>query len=166
MSHKLILPHIFTTEKGDVLFEFMTIADMPSAHDLEVKTFKSPASLSAFKDLLANPNAINLVAKNETEIIAYLTSHNVLDEVHIFNMTVIPACRRLGIAERLLEILFTIAQDRDAKEIFLEVRISNVPAISLYQKVGFTRLGIRKGYYHDNLEDAMVMVKLLKRNKS
>ncbi|MBN2091105.1 ribosomal protein S18-alanine N-acetyltransferase [candidate division KSB1 bacterium] len=161
MMPKLILPLIFKTEKGDVLFELMTMADIVDVHELEVITFKSPASLNSFKKLLENPDTINLVAKKETEVVAYLTAQRVLDEVHIFNMTVIPAYRRLGIAERLLDILFNAAQDKAGKEVYLEVRISNLPAISLYQKAGFTRLGIRKGYYHDNQEDAMVMVRYL-----
>jgi len=161
MMQYLKLPLVFRTEKGDILIDFMAIADLASAHDLEVKTFKSPASLNSFKNLIENPDTINLIAKNEMEHVAYLTSQRVLDEVHIFNMAVIPDYRRLGIAERLLDILFGIAQGNGEKKVYLEVRVTNTPAISLYQKVGFSRLGIRKSYYHDNNEDAMVMVKYL-----
>jgi ribosomal-protein-alanine N-acetyltransferase len=162
----LILPVIFNPEKGEFLFELMTMADVVPVHELEVKTFKSPAALNSFKILLENPSAINLVAKMDQRFIGYLTAQRVLNEVHIFNMTVIPDYRRLGIAEMLLNILFRTAQEQGGTEVYLEVRVSNSPAISLYQKVGFNRLSIRKGYYHDNQEDAMVMVKLLKRNKS
>ncbi len=156
-----MLPLIFETPKGDVFFEVMTMADWVAVQELEAKTFKSPASLNLFKKLIENPDTINLVTKKGTELVAYLTAQRVLDEVHIFNMTVVPAYRRLGIAEKLLDILFRTSQDKGGKEVYLEVRVSNAPAISLYQKVGFTRLGIRKGYYHDNNEDAMVMVKYL-----
>jgi ribosomal-protein-alanine N-acetyltransferase len=156
------LPFVFKTEKADVIFDVMTMTDVVSVHELEVKTFKSPAALNSFKILLENPSTINLVAKMDQRLIGYLTAQRVLNEVHIFNMTVILEYRRLGIAEKLLDILFRTAQEQGGTEVYLEVRVSNSPAISLYQKTGFNRLGIRKSYH----EDAMVMVKLLKRNKS
>lgn len=160
MNHS-ILPVLFNTIKGDIVFEFLTITDVVLVHELEVKTFKSPASLNSFKKLLENPNAINLVVKKDQVPIGYLTAQRVLNEVHIFNMTVLPDYRRLGIGKKLLDLLFSVAQRAGGTEVYLEVRISNSSAISLYQKAGFTRLGIRKGYYYDNNEDAMVMVRYL-----
>ena len=80
-----------------------------------------------------------------------------VDAWHIMNVAVDPDYRRRGIATRLLESVFESTRDDQRRGYTLEVRVSNDRAISLYEKLGFVRQGIRRGYYTDNREDALIM---------
>ena len=80
-----------------------------------------------------------------------------MEEAHITNIAVSPACRRSHIGEALLTTIIDECYRNMAKYITLEVRVSNKPAIALYEKYGFKSLGVRKGYYQDNNEDALIM---------
>ena len=81
----------------------------------------------------------------------------ILDEGHITNIAVDPTYRRQGIGQGLLDELTKLAVERGAIAMTLEVRVSNAEAQSLYTKLGFVPRGIRKGYYQDNKEDALIM---------
>lgn len=91
------------------------------------------------------------------KLVGYCGSWQILEEVHITNIAVLPQYRRKHIGERLLRTIIDNCYKNMVKYITLEVRISNKPAISLYEKYGFKSFGTRKGYYQDNNEDALIM---------
>ena len=93
----------------------------------------------------------------DKELLGYCGCWQILEEAHITNIAVSPAHRRNHIGEALLTAIIKSCINAMIKYITLEVRVSNMPAISLYEKYGFKSLGIRKGYYQDNNEDALIM---------
>ena len=101
-------------------------------------------------------NDFNFTAE-KGDLIAYAGCWQILEEVHITNIAVSPEYRRQKIGERLLRQIIDDCYKNKAKYITLEVRVSNNPAISLYEKYGFKSLGVRKGYYQNNNEDALIM---------
>jgi ribosomal-protein-alanine N-acetyltransferase len=90
-------------------------------------------------------------------LVGYLIAHFVLDEGHIVSFGIDPAWRGCGLGRRLLEDLLRLADLEGVKVVTLQARVSNVAAISLYQKVGFKIVGVRKNYYSDDGEDAITM---------
>ena len=90
-------------------------------------------------------------------LVGYAGCWQILEEVHITNIAVSPDFRRQKIGERLLRQIIDDCYKNKAKYITLEVRVSNNPAIKMYEKYGFKSLGVRKGYYQDNNEDALIM---------
>ena len=97
------------------------------------------------------------VFNKKNELIAYCGTWQILEEAHITNIAVSPEYRRKHIGEALLKTIIDDCYKNMVKFITLEVRISNTPAINLYEKYGFKSLGTRKGYYQDNNEDALIM---------
>ena len=91
------------------------------------------------------------------ELTGYAGCWQILEEAHITNIAVSPEFRRQHIAEALLITIIESCRKAMVKYITLEVRVSNAPAIALYEKYGFKSLGVRKGYYQDNDEDALIM---------
>ena len=89
--------------------------------------------------------------------IGYVVNSRYVDAWHVMNVAVDPDYQRRGIATRLLERLFELTRDDQRRGYTLEVRVSNTAAIDLYEKLGFERQGIRRGYYTDNREDALIM---------
>ncbi len=96
--------------------------------------------------------------KEKSRILGYVNARLIIDEVDILNIAVNPSARRRGVARLLLKSIFDRALARGASKCFLEVRMSNVAAISLYESMGFKKLGIRKGYYEKPKEDAIIML--------
>ena len=112
-----------------------------------------------FAGELAKPSSICLGAVDgeRDELVGYLIISRYVDAWHVMNIAVAPAHRRKGIARALMERLFEITA-RDARRGYtLEVRVSNDAAIRLYEALGFRARGIRRGYYTDNREDALIM---------
>ena len=105
---------------------------------------------------LSKPSGICLAALEDDRICGYLVCSRYDTVWHIMNIAVDEPRRRLGIASVLLERLFERA-DRPGAQFTLEVRLSNEPAIALYERFGFQSSGLRRGYYHDNKEDALIM---------
>ena len=97
------------------------------------------------------------VFNEQDELIGYCGIWQILEEAHITNIAVSPEYRRKHIGEALLKTIIDNCYRNMVKFITLEVRVSNTPAISLYEKYGFKSLGTRKGYYQDNNEDALIM---------
>ena len=116
-------------------------------------------SKDSFYNEVENKISYYIVAKDtETKaILGYLGSWFIVDECHITNVAVNPNCRRQKIAQELLIQLINQCYEKFIKYITLEVRVSNIPAISLYEKFGFKSVGVRKKYYQDNDEDALIM---------
>ena len=94
---------------------------------------------------------------NDGNLVGYAGCWQILEEVHITNIAVSPDFKRNKIGERLLKRIIDDCYENKAKYITLEVRVSNKPAINLYEKFGFKSLGVRKGYYQNNNEDALIM---------
>jgi ribosomal-protein-alanine N-acetyltransferase len=105
---------------------------------------------------LSKPSGICLAAIDDDRIVGYLVCSRYDTVWHLMNVAVDEHLRRGGIATALLERLFERA-DRSGVQYTLEVRLSNEPAIALYQRFGFHSAGVRRGYYHDNKEDALIM---------
>lgn len=128
--------------------------------ELERIIFKDPWSEHSFRMEIMNPTSFPMVAMVQERVVGYSVTWTAIDEVHIANIAVSPLYRRRGIGESLLKIILEEGIRRGFKVAHLEVRKSNTPAINLYEKFGFHRVGIRRGYYRDG-EDAILMTKAL-----
>lgn len=139
----------------------MTLEDIDQIMEIENQSFKVPWKFNDFKDTLKYENIVFFVAKQDDLIIGYCGIYMSYDQADIANIAVSSLYRRKGIAEDLLSYTLAIAKKRNIKEIFLEVRESNKAAINLYKKKGFEQVGIRKAYYTEPTEDALLMVKAI-----
>lgn len=138
----------------------MTVKDLDRVMEIEAVSYPTPWSRRAFEsELTENAYACYFVARHDGEIIGYVGMWVILDEAHITNIAVHPDHRRCGAGRMLLESMFERARDKGATKMTLEVRASNLAAQNLYRKLGFVARGIRKGYYTDLNEDAIVMWK-------
>jgi ribosomal-protein-alanine N-acetyltransferase len=137
----------------------MTAADLPGVLAIERTSFSSPWSIQCFQSELSSHYAYPIVVwqPEEPRVLGYLCSWIVLGECHLLNLAVHPERRRRGLATHLLDFLFRICRRKSVHDYYLEVRRSNTVAISLYRKHGFTMCGVRRGYYTDTREDAIVM---------
>jgi ribosomal-protein-alanine N-acetyltransferase len=133
------------------------LKDSEAMARLDERCFSLPWSRQAFHNELANPAGFYLVAALDDEIIGYAGQWKVIDEGHITNVAVDPSHRNKGIGELLLRQLIEISREDGIYSHTLEVRVSNESAIGLYNKLGFKIAGIRKEYYSDNLEDALIL---------
>jgi ribosomal-protein-alanine N-acetyltransferase len=141
-----------------IVIEDMTPDDIPAVQLVENASFPVPWPANAFRhELTQNKNAHYIVAREGERIIAYAGLWLALDEAHITTFAVIPERRRRKIGERMLVRLFDMAIELKAEWLTLEVRASNFPAQRLYEKYGFHAAGIRRRYYSDNNEDAIIM---------
>jgi ribosomal-protein-alanine N-acetyltransferase len=134
----------------------LTYADLPQVIALERRAFPTPWSLAMFVLELSKPSGICLAAMYEGRLSAYLICSRYDRVWHIMNVAVDPDHRRRGLATALLTRLIERVDDEEARYT-LEVRRSNGPAIELYERFGFLVAGLRRRYYQDNGEDALVM---------
>ena len=144
-----------------ILSRPMQPEDLSRVMEIENLSFSSPWSRPSFLQELNNPISRARVAESEGQVTGYLCCWYVADEVHTLNLAVHPDYRRLGIARRLMEEVLLKAGAEGIKTVNLEVRRGNLPAISLYRRLGFCRVGVRRRYY-DNGEDALLMVCFLR----
>jgi len=132
-------------------------ADASGIYNVETQCFSSPWSLdSIIDDLCDNALARYVVAVEGERIVGFCGLHEILDEGHITNAAVLPSFRRRGVGKKLIEALFSFTENT-IDRYTLEVRAGNRAAISLYKRLGFKTLGVRKAYYADNGEDAHIM---------
>lgn len=131
-------------------------ADLPHVIAIERRSFPTPWSLAMFVLELSKASGICLAAVDGDELVGYCVCSRYDTVWHVMNVAVAPERRREGIAATLLRRLFEAA-DKPGEQYTLEVRPSNAGAIALYEGFGFKRAGLRKGYYHDNKEDALIM---------
>ena len=134
----------------------LTYSDLPHVIAIERRAFPTPWSLSMFVLELSKPTGICLAAELDGRLAGYLVCSRYDTVWHLMNVAVDPACRRQGVASRLMAQLFETA-DRPHEQYTLEVRESNDGAIALYERFGFRGAGHRRAYYHDNREDALIM---------
>lgn len=141
-----------------VQIEDMTLDDIPAVQEVERSSFPVPWPANAFRHELAqNRNARYIVAREGDEVVGYAGLWLMVDEAHVTTFAVLPPHRRRRIGERMLQRLFEIAEEIGAEWLTLEVRVSNIAAQRLYEKYGFRRAGVRRRYYSDNNEDALIM---------
>ena len=134
----------------------LTYADLPHVIAIERRSFPTPWSLAMFVLELSKPSGICLAAERHGRIVGYLVCSRYDTVWHVMNVAVDDRLRRQRIATALIDELFERA-DRPGAQYTLEVRLSNGPAIALYERFGFHSAGLRRGYYHDNREDALIM---------
>ncbi|WP_408631632.1 ribosomal protein S18-alanine N-acetyltransferase [Metabacillus kandeliae] len=142
----------------NVTIRMMTAEDIEAVHHVELQSFSVPWTKESFyNEVVHNMFATYLVAEIEGEIVGYCGLWVIIDEAQITNIAVLPEYRGNSIGEHLLRKASRIAKKRGAVKLSLEVRVSNYAAQGLYRKLGFEPGGVRKNYYTDNLEDALVM---------
>ncbi|QPC48489.1 ribosomal protein S18-alanine N-acetyltransferase [Mangrovibacillus cuniculi] len=136
----------------------MDVDDLDAVMPIEVECFSVPWTREAYvQELTNNRFARYFVLEFEDKIVGYGGMWIVLDEVHITNIAVSPAFQGKKLGEAILAYMMDVAKSVKAMTMTLEVRVSNKPAQGLYRKLGFQDGGIRKQYYTDNQEDALVM---------
>jgi ribosomal-protein-alanine N-acetyltransferase len=135
----------------------LDLADLDAIDKIEQRAYPTPWSRAMFASELAKPTSICLGAFEGDELVGYIVNSRYVDAWHVMNVAVDPDRRRRGIATQLLEHLFDLTQGDERRGYTLEVRISNDPAIRLYERLGFEPRGLRRGYYTDNREDALIM---------
>ncbi len=137
----------------------MTLADVPQVHAIEAATFAVPWSEQSFREELEqNKCARYLVCEESGRIIAYAGAWMIFEEGHVTNVAVAQDRRGQGVGRAVTEALMQYAANLGVQYLTLEVRRSNRAAQALYESLGFEPLGVRKRYYEDNQEDALLMV--------
>ena len=132
---------------------------------LEAETFSLPWDEASIRRELTNRLSLWLVALEDETVLGYVGSQTVFEETDILNVCTAPAARRQGVAEALMTELEKQLAPKGVEKITLEVRASNEPAIALYKKLGYTQVGLRKGYYEKPREDALVLQKTVTADK-
>lgn len=135
----------------------MAPSDLDEVMAIERTAFRYPWSSRFFLEELQVPCARSFLAEVNGKIIGYVLFWLLPEEADIHNIAVHADFRRQGIGQALLQRVLEQARKRNSSRVTLEVRISNIVAQSLYQSVGFMVRGVRKGYYSDDGEDALVM---------
>ena len=144
------------------------LPDLAAIEEIERRSYRTPWSRSMFAGELAKPSSICLGAfdieegdggEEHATLIGYLIVSRYVDAWHVMNVAVDPDHRGRGVAATMLERLFEVTADDARRGYTLEVRVSNGTAIRLYERLGFASRGIRRGYYTDNREDALIMWK-------
>jgi ribosomal-protein-alanine N-acetyltransferase len=139
----------------------LEMRDLNAIERIERASYPTPWSRSMFASELAKPSSICLGAFDfETlELVGYLVISRYVDAWHVMNVAVASDHRRRGIATTMMERLFEVTAGRGRRGYTLEVRVSNIGAVALYERLGFKPRGVRRGYYTDNREDALIMWK-------
>ena len=137
----------------------LSIGDLNEIEEIEQRAYRTPWSRSMFASELAKGTSVCLGAFEGDRLVGYIVNSRYVDAWHVMNVAVDPDHQRRGIATRLLERLFELTAKDDGRGYTLEVRVSNAGAITLYEGLGFERRGLRRGYYTDNREDALIMWK-------
>lgn len=142
----------------------MVEEDLPYVIKIENISYPNPWQLSSFKGEIENrpiSNPYVIIYRPLEKIIGYIIYWHIRNEVQISNIAISPEYRQLGVGERVLRKILLEMRHKEAEFVFLEVRPSNLSARRLYEKLGFSILGLRKGYYRNPSEDAIIMGKSL-----
>ena len=135
----------------------LDLRHLDAIETIEKRAYPTPWSRSMFASELAKPTSICLGAFEGEDLVGYVINSRYVDAWHVMNVAVDPQHQRRGIATMLLEHLFEQTRDDERRGYTLEVRVSNTAAIRLYERLGFRSRGVRRGYYTDNREDALIM---------
>lgn len=143
--------------KNNIIIDKMSIDDLDSIKTVLQNEFDEFWNYNVFKDELKNENSYYIIAKLENNIVGFGGIWKAVDDVHITNIVVRKKFRKLGIGNVILEHLIKIGRNiQDINSITLEVNSQNTPAINLYLKFGFKKVGLRKNYYGLD-ENAIIM---------
>lgn len=137
----------------------MTEAHVAAVAELEQVCFADPWSEKSVASELENPLSLWLVALDGETVVGYIGSQTVCGETDMMNVAVAPTYRRRGIAEGLIAALIGVLREKESHSLTLEVRQSNEPARKLYEKLGFEQVGLRKNYYRNPKENALILRK-------
>ncbi|MBT2638905.1 ribosomal protein S18-alanine N-acetyltransferase [Bacillus sp. ISL-39] len=141
-----------------ITFRNMTVDDLDEVMEVELKSFIVPWSKEAFfNELTKNQFAHYLIVEVDQRVVGYCGVWIIIDEAHITNIALLPEYRGMKLGEALMAKVMELAREMGAFRMTLEVRVSNEKAQNLYRKFGFEEGAIRKQYYTDNMEDAIVM---------
>ncbi len=156
---KLSFPKVFR-----FVFSFDTIremqeTDIKAVAEIERASFSVPWTENGLKEGLQNETGRFLVAVRDDVAIGYIGANVILDEAYLNNVAVLPQHRKKGIARALLLSLISRLKAQNTAFVSLEVRNSNAPAIGLYESLGFTKRGLRKNFYSEPTEDALILTK-------
>ncbi len=132
---------------------------VPQVAELEKLCFSDPWSEQSIASELDNVLALWYVALDDNRVVGYIGSQTVCGETDVMNIAVHPDYRRRGIGQILIEELIREVKNLGSISLTLEVRSSNAPAVSLYEKLGFSQVGLRKNYYRNPKEDAYILRK-------
>ncbi len=143
--------------KPRVRIRAMEVGDLPAVLKIEEKTNPSPWSERSFRSELSNRDAHYFVVECGEEVVGFGGYWAILDEAHITTVAIAPPFQGQGLGRKLVEHLLTDASQRGITCATLEVRSSNTRAQTLYERLGFVATGMRKRYYADTREDAVVM---------
>ena len=135
--------------------------DLSRVMQIELECFTMPWSEATFRGLLRRSDADLIVAETDGQVVGYAAFWSVLDQGELGNVSVTAKWRRQGIANRLIRVILNRAFDRSVREVYLEVRVSNLGAQDLYRAHGFEEVGRRRNYYLEPVEDALVMKRQL-----
>jgi len=140
-------------------YKIMAQAHVAQVAQLEKLCFSLPWSENSIASELRNPLSLWIVAVEGETLAGYVGSQSVMGEADMMNLAVQPEYRRQGIGEKLVSALIAALAQQNVHSLTLEVRVSNAPATSLYEKLGFVQVGRRPNYYKNPKEDALILRK-------
>jgi ribosomal-protein-alanine N-acetyltransferase len=136
----------------------MEAVDLDDVMAIEQIAFSAPWTKEMFySEFFDNRLSFSFVAKQNDQIVGYLFAWEVSHEFHLMNIAVLPKWQRRGIGAALMKKMCDAGKERMVEQILLEVRASNLSALSLYRKLNFAKVGLRKNYYHSPTEDALIL---------
>jgi ribosomal-protein-alanine N-acetyltransferase len=138
----------------------LDVSDLDAVERIERLSYAAPWSRSMFTGELAKPGSLCIGAfRDDAELAGFLVVSRYVDAWHVMNLAVAPESRSAGLGAALMQRLFELTAGDGNRGYTLEVRVSNAAAIRLYERLGFASKGVRRGYYTDNREDALIMWK-------
>ena len=140
----------------------MQARHIPAIAEIERQCFSTPWTAQGLAEELGNPQAHFLAASESGTVAGYIGVQEICGEGYVTNVAVLPQYRRRGVGRALLLAALDGAGARNCAFLSLEVRVSNLPAIRLYESLGFAAQGTRKSFYRDPAEDAIIYTKFLK----
>lgn len=141
----------------NIIIKKAQIPDAPMISEIEKSSFSIPWSEKSISEFIENDSSVILLAVSGEKVIGYIGMYHNFGEGDITNVAVLPDFRKLGVGQMLIKGLIDYSKENKIGILRLEVRQSNIPAISLYKKFGFYEVGIRKNYYSHPSEDACLM---------
>lgn len=147
-----------------MIIENMREEHLCGVQKVEESCFTHPWSKESFESELRKAESFKFVALENGEVIGFAILETVLDEGNLLDIAVDKNHRRKGVARLLFDNMLMVAKEKELSFITLEVRSSSAPAISLYEAMGFEKVGTRKNYYSKPIEDALLMTKYFKKD--
>ena len=137
----------------------MAEADLHEVVAIEADIYPFPWTRGNFLDSVRSGYSVWVLRDRQTTLVAYSVMTLMIDEAHLLNLSVARGCQREGVGWRTLEWMAEVARGYGARTMLLEVRPSNASAVRMYERYGFDKIGVRRGYYpaHNGREDAVVM---------